>query len=85
MRNLEVLEKGFTSGDSAQIIGDQMAMRSHGIAGTSARGRSSGSFGTGTSFHQDDLGLWRTNVVHVWRMWQCGGLEYFYKSFTRQP
>ena len=57
MRNLEVLEKGFTSGDSAQIIGDQMAMRSHGIAGTSARGRSSGSFGTGTSFHQDDLGL----------------------------
>ena len=64
--NLEVLEKGFTCADSAQIIGDQMAMRSHGIGGTSARGRSSGSFGTGTSFHQDDLGLeWRTNVVHV--------------------
>ena len=64
-----MLERGFCSADRAQIIGDQMAMRSHGIAGTSAGGRSSGSFGTGTSFHQDDLGLeWRTNVVQVWGM-----------------
>ena len=49
-----------------------MAMRSHGIAGTSARGRSSGSFGTGTSFDQDDMGAYGGQMLYMFG--ECGNV-----------
>ena len=68
--------------DLMTSVGREKSFASWDQSAGGAGGRSSGSFGLGTSFSQDHLGLaWRTCVEYVGGMWsqQMWGLGRFFR------